>query len=117
MQRFVQRAPSVQSGEFVEWALRVRSQFGLTAITAAEHMLNCTVRPENLRRLPDEVREKLRRAPRETTPFEARDATPLLDPRSGRSAAFHAVLERCTANGSVSLTQARAVLPAAFGSA
>lgn len=113
VQQFVQRAPPVRSPEFVAWALRVRARYGLTAVTAGEHMLNCVGRPEEMARLPDDVRAKLGSAPKEPTPFDARDVAPPIDAASGRSQAFRATLERCVAIGAVQREQAREVLPRA----
>ncbi|MFO0608845.1 MAG: ImmA/IrrE family metallo-endopeptidase [Polyangiales bacterium] len=113
VRQFVQRAPGVHSGEFVEWALRVRERFGLTAVTAAEHLLNCTERPKDLPRLPDDVRAKLRAAQKAPTPFEAADAAPTVEAATGRSGAFREALERCVAVGAVTEAKAREVLPTA----
>lgn len=112
VQRFVQRARPIHTSEFIEQALRVRTQFGLTAVTAAEHLLNCTERPEGLPRLPDEVRAKLRGATKEPTAFEARDAAPRIE-ATGRSEVFRETLERCVAIGKVKESEARLVLPRA----
>ncbi len=110
----VSELPEVGSASFIDAAMRVRKRFGLTAVTAGEHVLNCVSREGTHEKLPADVRRRLRdAASSQQTEFGSRDPVPAVDATTGRSRAFAEILGRCVEIGAVEADKMREVLPRA----
>ncbi|MBI5517327.1 MAG: hypothetical protein HY909_26375 [Deltaproteobacteria bacterium] len=111
VQMLVQRAVEPTSEEFVRGAMAVRGRFGLSAVAAGEHMVNCLGGTEGREPLSSEVRGRLREAAsRERVGCGAGDVLPELHHATGRSEAFVRAVERCEALGAITPEQRRRVL-------
>lgn len=103
--------PSIGGDEFVRLALDVRDRFGLSAVAAGQHVLNCVYPREQSHRLDGEVRQKLRDADQRspTREFE-QDEDP--DPEALPAAAtpsrrgeFARLVRECLRVGEISLEE------------
>lgn len=108
VQKRVQRSAPVGSQDFVKQALEIQDAFGLTAVTAAEHLLNCFSVPR-AEPLPATVRDELRTAQREraNTFGDADRPRPML---GDRSETYVDTVTRLARRGVLSATDASTLL-------
>lgn len=111
VQKEFQKAPDIESEEFLRMAMELREKFGLTAVTAGEHLLNCCSMYGTHQKLPHHIRQKLREAAStKSTHFDLEGVLPI-DPMTGRSRDFGEMLAHCVKIGVVDEDKAREILP------
>jgi Zn-dependent peptidase ImmA (M78 family) len=110
VQRRVQRLAPIATPEFIAQAIEVQDEFGLTAVAAAEHLLNC-FRVPRAERLPPDVRDELREAQRHRPNEFGRSDQPR-PVRQGRSDVYADTVTRLARRGVIAERDAAVLLAA-----